>query len=196
MQNPANKDTEAMMDARQMLEGLRLKPCTVLDEDCTTVHEPSVVKSIDSAPGCQMVDVSGKNPAVDACRKLSETLYAKVKSCMVHIGSEFDFNDKNQLMARACFAYDRQIQLQWDTAATNDRKRQAQASLQLLVEKAKSSAIDAKATGIMTRVQTKQQAEDIVQWCITPKDTDDARRTRKPISFRKSRIVVPERKKK
>ncbi|XP_060856647.1 uncharacterized protein LOC132934357 [Metopolophium dirhodum] len=195
MKNPANKDTESMMDARQMLEGLRLKPCTVLDEDCTTVHEPSVVKSIDSAPGCRTVDVSGKNPAVDACRKLSETLYAKVKSCMVHIGGVFDANDRNQLMARACFAYDRQTQLQWDTVATKDRKRQARASLQLPVGKAKASVTDARATGIMTRVQAKQQAEDIVQWCITPKDTDDARRTRKPISFRQSRIVVPERKK-
>lgn len=184
-----------MMDARQMLEGLRLKPCTVIDEDCTTVHEPSVVNSIDSTPGCRTVDVSGRNPAVDACRKLSETLYAKVKSCMVHIGGAFDVNDKNQLMARACFAYDRQMQLQWDTVASKDRKRQSRDSLQLPVGNVKALAPDAKATGIMTRVQAKQQAEDIVQWCITPKDTDDARRTRKPISFRKSRIVVPERNK-
>ncbi|XP_060845250.1 uncharacterized protein LOC132924824 [Rhopalosiphum padi] len=186
-------DSEPMMDAQQMLDGLCLQHLSVANDDCSTIRQTPTAKSIESTS--ETSNVFGRNPAVDACRKLSEVLYAKVKSCMVHVGSVFDSGDKKQLMARACFAYDRQTQIQWDVAATTDKKRRARDRLQLSVDNIKDSTTNAKTTGIMTRVQTKQQAQDIVQWCITPKDTDDAKRTRKPISFRKSRIVVRERKK-
>lgn len=179
------KSTEAITDAREMLKGLCLRH---VDDNCSVVNGLPADEPLDSTP--ETMEVPGRNPAVDACRKLAETLYIKVKSCMVHIGGTFDVDDENQLMARACFAYDRQTQMQWNVVDTMDRKRRTQPHLQLPVENIKGSTTDARVTGIMTRVETKQQADDIVRWCITPRDTDDTKRTRKPISFRKSRMVV------
>lgn len=123
---------------------------------------------------------------------------------MVHIGGHFDADDDNQLLARAYFAYNRQCQ--W-------RRRRAAGprSTPLAVADAANDAADdddgggggggggddasaaAVATGgdgPVTREQTKRRADDIVRYFTTPRDTDDARRTRRPISFRRSRIVI------
>lgn len=133
--------------------------------------------------------------AARACNKLVARLYAKVKSCMMHIGGDFDADDDQQLVARAYFEYHQQHQLQLATMETKDRyersrnRRDADAGVaaadrELMAAHARAGA------GILTREQTKRQADDIARWFSSPKDTDDALRSRKPISFRKSRIVV------
>lgn len=127
----------------------------------------------------------GLNPTVAAafCQTLATTFRAKVKACMRHVGEDFNANDGLQLTARAYYEYNCQYQMEkfrpwlrveptedWSSAAVADTVEDT--------------------TGVTTREQTKLEADNVVRYFQTPRDTDDAKSTRKPISFRKSRIVI------
>lgn len=131
---------------------------------------------------------SGWKSAVDACRKLVVKVHSKVKPCMAYVGGRsFDANDGKQLTAQAYFTFKQQCQIQ--DAVLKKRNRNRPPLLKMEVAPKDRTAV-AAAAGIMTREQTKQQAEEIVQWFLTPKDAENSLRSRKPISFRKARIAL------
>ncbi|VVC26669.1 Hypothetical protein CINCED_3A014946 [Cinara cedri] len=199
--------TRATMDAHRMLESLQLSigvdsgGVTVGNVPCALVSEAA---DRDDRRNCRSSRISG----VDACRKLVAVLHAKVKACMVHIGGGFDATDDKQLAARAYFEYNQQYHVQ--RAALEKKLRLQRTRLKQLssdgdgdgdgdgenemtikADKSKTAIATARAAaGLKTREQAKQESEAIVEWFMTPKDSDDAKRTRKPISFRRSRIIV------
>lgn len=206
-----------MMDARWMVEGLQLTTLVGNDDDdddnvtADTLPCGSSSKIVDVCyPKRRVCDAAAvataaaaytEHSAVDACRKLVVTLYAKVKACVVHIGGDFDATDDKQLAARAYFEYNQQYQLQRVALEKMRRNQRARPMFSPDGEDGgdwenEMGSHDGETTtsraiaGIKTRVQAKQEADDIVQWFLKPRDTDDAMRTRKPISFRKSWIVV------
>lgn len=196
-----------MMDARWMVEGSQLTTLFGNDDDGVTADTlpcgPLSKTANDCYPKRRICDVATadtEHSAVDACWKLVAKLYAKVKACVVHIGGDFDVTDHEQLVARAYFEYNQQYQLQ--RVALEKMRRNQRARPMFSPDgddgewENEMGSHDGETTtsravaGIKTRVQAKQEADDIVQWFLKPRDTDDAMRTRKPISFRKSWIIV------
>lgn len=193
--------SKSIKDAHQLLKGMHLKAAVA------GVDEGDVDGSV-RTPECRLSDVLEKtaagrnttgrdvddgtsegpeNQAVDECRKLADLLLTKVKACIRIIGRDFDTKGDDQLRARTFFGYIQQYQI---GKAIQKKKFQDDEHFQLGIEEAAAAVAEnsdaaARAAGILTREQTKRQADDIVQWFVTPRETNDAtRKTRKPISFR------------
>lgn len=135
---------------------------------------------------------SNLETGVIGCRKLVPVLRAKVKVIMKHIGDNFDVAGERQLVARANFEFSQQFNYQKNKLSKKNRDRRKMRTAADDTQKAIDER-DASAripTEVLTREQRKQLSNDIVKFSVMPKDTDDAKRTRKPISFRKSRIVL------
>lgn len=220
------KCTEAMIDAHQMLKGLRL----FVDGGCSGGCDVgdlgidggigsgggdggsvlTVASSINCGPALETGFTEandqtakeygggssdpGRMVAARACRKLVARLYAKVKSCMMHIGGGFNADDDQQLVARAYFEYHQQHQLQLVAMESKDRYQRFQNmrdedAVEAVTDKKLMVAHARAGAGILTREQTKRQADDIARWYSSP-HTDDVLKSRKPMSFRKSRIVI------
>lgn len=207
--------TQSMMDAQMMLEGLELS--VDVDDDNGGAGADATAGARPSGTSSRVADVcdrqdricdgtapaaSSQHPTVDSCRKLVVKLHAKVKACMVHIGGNFDVTDGKQLAARAYFEFNQQYQLQRHALERKRRHSAKRSPSDMSIaddgdKDRKNEMAEAPddtaawaAAGIKTREQAKQKADDIVQWFTTPRDTDAAARTRKPISFRKSWIIV------
>lgn len=196
------RNTEWLEDAESMLEELHLRQ---LDNDGSQIRGDSIECSpfrSEYDPGLpiqtsnRLNDTSvldNGNTAVDACRKLVTTLHTKVKACMFHIGNDFDTCDNKQRSARAYFGFNQQYQYHKASVENKDRsKRQVRQSFKAAnVTKVNATPEDMasmfQVNGILTREQAKQKADEIVQWYLMPKDTDEALIMRKPLSFRKSR---------
>lgn len=187
------KCSETMADAVSMLEGLCLKKtsCNADGNDYDTSN-----RTFSSAPETAFTadrrghnkNTSGWELAVDACRKLAVEVHTKVKSCMAYVGGRsFDPADRRQLTARAYFTFKQQCHIQNEVLKKKEQNRPA---LQKVEVEVKDPWAGAAAAGILTREQMKHQAEEIVQYFLTPKDADNTTKSRKPISFRKARIII------
>lgn len=190
MKNPT-KCSETFADAELMLEGLCLGLCAGDDDGTADRTRPGTAETaseVEDRHGHCDTSCSGWESAMDACRKLVVQVHTKVKSCMAYVGGRhFDETDDKQPVARAYFNAKQQSHIQGAVLRKNEQNR-------LTPRRAEGSENDrwtgAAVAGILTREQTKDQAEKIVQWFLTPRDADDALKSRKPISFRKARIVM------
>lgn len=199
-----NMCTEAINDVHRMLEGLEL----VFDDEKDRHNENSGSQHADMLEcirpkseldvivhghGATARTISGWNTAASACQKLVAMLRTKMKACVVHIGGDFNVDDDQQLVARAYFEYNQQFHLQKNTMAKNERDLRrvlAREDPSRMATDTRTTADSRTTARVLTREQSKRNSDDIVKWSVAPKDTDDAKRTRKPISFRKSRIIV------
>lgn len=200
------RNTEWLEHAEHMLEELHLRP---LDKDgyqirgdsidCSPLRsefDPGLPIQTGSRLNNDTAEIDDDNTAVNACWKLVTTLHTKVKACMFHIGNDFDPCDAKQLSARAYFGFNQQYQYHKACVENKDRsKRQVRQPFKAANGTAvhvpsEDMAASFQLDGILTREQAKQKADEIVQWYLMPKDTDDALMMRKPISFRKSRLLL------
>lgn len=185
------RNTEGSEDAQLLLENLHL--CLNDDED------PAIGNHTSCSGEKKMTKYERRdndtsnfdgNTVVDVCRELVTTLHTKVKACMYHIGSDFEPTDRKQLAARAYYGFNQQYQYYKASLEKKDERkllvrRQALSMVPSIHVDTESRADADKFSGILTREQAKQKAVEFVQWHLSPKDTDDAMSTRKPISFRK-----------
>ncbi|XP_050527995.1 uncharacterized protein LOC126898089 [Daktulosphaira vitifoliae] len=175
--------SEAMQDIHDLLNTLDIQRMARQGNDSLILQCSSDQKVSNMHKKKQRIEgENDKNRSVvTACWDTLDILKTKLEACMSMM-RDAEPTEREQLEARAWFEFNTQKYIGQEML-----KKGVRAPIQLK----QSSSMDAiNDTGIMTRDQIKQQANDIYAYFSAPKDTDDMKRSRKPTSFRKAFVIV------